>query len=120
MGRRRPWVLAAQLGLTLSFFSLTFVEQPAEQIGMLMLLGVLINIFASTQDVAVDGMAIDLTPVEEQGRLNAFMTFGKAVGWGLSSAVSGVLLVTYGLGITAMAAASMAGLIWVGFAMCSK
>jgi PAT family beta-lactamase induction signal transducer AmpG len=116
MGRRRPWVLAAQLGLTLSFFSLMFVEQPAEQIGLLMLLGVLINIFASTQDVAVDGMAIDLTPVEEQGRLNAFMTFGKAVGWALASAVSGVLLVTYGLGVTAMAAASVAGLIWVGFA----
>jgi len=116
MGRRRPWVLGAQLGLTLSFFSLMFVEQAAEQIGLLMLLGVLINIFAATQDVAVDGMAIDLTPVEEQGRLNAFMTFGKAVGWAISSAVSGVLLVTYGLGVTAMVAASVAGLIWVGFA----
>jgi PAT family beta-lactamase induction signal transducer AmpG len=116
MGRRRPWVLGAQLGLTLSFFSLTFVEQPAEQIGLLMLLGILINVFASTQDVAVDGMAIDLTPVAEQGRLNAFMTFGKAAGWGITSAVTGVLLVTYGLGVTAMVAASVAGLIWVAFA----
>ena len=116
MGRRRPWVLGAQLGLTLSFFSLMLVEQPAEQIGLLMLLGVLINVFASTQDVAVDGMAIDLTPVAEQGRLNAFMTFGKAAGWGITSAVSGVLLVTYGLGVTAMVAASVAGLIWVAFA----
>jgi PAT family beta-lactamase induction signal transducer AmpG len=116
MGRRRPWVLGAQLGLTLSFFSLMLVEQPAEQIGLLMLLGVLINIFAATQDVAVDAMAIDLTPVEEQGRLNGFMAFGKAAGWGISSAVSGVLLVTYGLGVTAIAAASVAGLIWVGFA----
>lgn len=115
MGRRRPWVLGAQLGLTLSFFSLMFVKQPAEQVGLLMLLGVLINIFAATQDVAVDGMAIDLTPVEEQGRLNGFMAFGKAVGWGISSAVSGVLLVTYGLGVTAIVAASVAGLIWVGF-----
>ena len=117
MGRRRPWVLAAQLGLTLSFFSLMFVEQPAEQIGLLMLLGMLINVFAATQDVAVDGMAIDLTPVEEQGRLNAFMAFGKAVGWGISSAVSGVLLVKFGLGVTAMVAASVAGLIWLGFAL---
>lgn len=116
MGRRRPWVLGAQLGLTLSFFSLMLVEQPAEQIGLLMLLGVLINVFAATQDVAVDAMAIDLTPVEEQGRLNGFMAFGKAAGWGISSAVSGVLLVTYGLGVTAIVAASVAGLIWVGFA----
>src|SRR5210317_333264 len=41
MGRRRPWVLGAQLGLTLSFFGLVFVQNPAEQIGLLMLLGVL-------------------------------------------------------------------------------
>jgi PAT family beta-lactamase induction signal transducer AmpG len=117
MGRRRPWVLGAQLGLTLSFFGLMFVEQPAEQIGLLMMLGVFINIFAATQDVAVDGMAIDLTPVEEQGRLNAFMTFGKAMGWGISSAVSGLLLVNFGLGVTAIVAATVTGLIWFAFAL---
>jgi PAT family beta-lactamase induction signal transducer AmpG len=117
MGRRRPWVLGAQLGLTLSFFGLVLVENPAEQIGLLMLLGVLINVFAATQDVAVDGMSIDLTPIEEQGRLNAFMTFGKAMGWGISSAVSGVMLVTFGLAATALVAAAVAGVILVGFAL---
>jgi PAT family beta-lactamase induction signal transducer AmpG len=115
MGRRRPWVLGAQLGLTLSFFGLVFVQNPAEQIGLLMLLGVLINIFAATQDVAVDGMAIDLTPVEEQGRLNGFMTFGKSMGWGLSSAASGILLVTFGLAVTALVAASVAAVILLAF-----
>jgi PAT family beta-lactamase induction signal transducer AmpG len=115
MGRRRPWVLGAQLGLALSFLALGLVERPAEQIGLLMLLGVLINIFAATQDVAVDGMSIDLTPVEEQGRLNGFMTFGKAMGWGLSSAVSGVMLVTVGLGVTGIAAAVVAGIVFLLF-----
>lgn len=117
MGRRRPWVLGAQLGLALSFFSLVFVTEPAEQVGLLMLLGVFINIFAATQDVAVDGMSIDLTPVKEQGRLNAFMAFGKAAGWGISSAVSGLLLVNFGLGFTALVAAAVSGAIFVGFAL---
>jgi len=117
MGRRRPWVLGAQLGLALSFFGLVFVEQPAEQMGLLMLLGVLINIFAATQDVAVDGMSIDLTPVGEQGRLNAFMAFGKSVGWGITSAVSGILLVTFGLGVTAMVAAAVMGAIFLAFVL---
>ena len=36
MGRRRPWVLGAQLGMTLSFFSLILVDNPVEQIGLLM------------------------------------------------------------------------------------
>lgn len=111
MGRRRPWVLGAQFGLSLSLLFLMLVENPAEQIGLLMLIGVLINTFAATQDVAVDGMSIDLTPVREQGRLNAFMSFGKAIGWSVTAAVSGMLLVTWGLQATAIVAASVAGVV---------
>lgn len=115
MGRRRPWVLGAQLGLTLSFLALTLVRQPDEQMGLLMLIGVLINSFAATQDVAVDGMAIDLTPVAEQGRLNAFMSFGKAIGWAGTAAVSGVMLVSLGMAATALAAAAVSGVVLLAF-----
>ncbi|MDX2413212.1 MAG: MFS transporter, partial [Woeseiaceae bacterium] len=108
MGRRRPWVIGAQLGLSLSLLALMLVERPAEQIGLLMLIGVLINSFAATQDVAVDGMSIDLTPVREQGRLNASMSFGKAIGWSVTAAVSGVLITIWGLKATAILAAIVA------------
>lgn len=110
MGRRRPWVLGAQLGLSLSLLALVFIERPAEQIGLLMLIGMLINSFAATQDVAVDGMSIDLTPVREQGRLNAFMSFGKTIGWAATAAVTGVLLTSVGLKTTAIAASAVAAL----------
>ncbi|MGI9233984.1 MAG: MFS transporter [Woeseiaceae bacterium] len=109
MGRRRPWVIAAQIGLSLSLLALMLVEDPSSQIGLLTLIGLLINSFAATQDVAVDGMSIDLTPVREQGRLNAFMSFGKAIGWGITAAVSGVLLTTWGLAATAILAAAVSG-----------
>jgi PAT family beta-lactamase induction signal transducer AmpG len=115
MGKRRPWVLAAQLGLSLSLLALMLIENPAEQIGLLMLIGVLINSFAATQDVAVDGMSIDLTPVREQGRLNAFMSFGKAVGWGATSAVSGLLLMNFGMQVTAIVAAAFSAAILLVF-----
>ena len=115
MGRRRPWVLGAQLGMTLSFFSLVFVGNPAEEVGLLMMLGFLINVFAATQDVAVDGMSIDVTPVNEQGRLNGFMVFGKAAGWGITSAVSGTMLIEFGLGVTAITAAAVQAVILFGF-----
>jgi len=117
MGRRRPWVLVAQLGMTLSFFGLVLVDNPAEQVGLLTLLALLINVFAATQDVAVDGMAIDVTPVNEQGRLNGFMVFGKAMGWGITSAVTGTMLVTFGLGATAIAAAAVQAVILLGFTL---
>ncbi len=113
MGRRRPWVIGAQIGLSLSLLALMYIERPAEQIGLLMMIGVLINSFTATQDVAVDGMAIDLTPVREQGRLNAFMGFGKAIGWATTAAASGVLLTTYGLKTTAIIASSVSALALV-------
>ena len=120
MGRRRPWVLGAQLGLTLSFLALMLVDDPANQMGTLMLVGILINIFAATQDVAVDGMAIDLTPVNEQGRLNAFMSFGKAAGWSIAAAVSGVLLVTFGMKVTAIVASVSCGVIFLAFVLVTE
>jgi len=115
MGRRRPWVLGAQLGLSVSFLALMSIEDPVGQIGLLMMIGVLINIFAATQDVAVDGMSIDLTPVNEQGRLNAYMSFGKAIGWASTSAVSGVMLVSFGLKTTAFAAAIVSSVFFLAF-----
>ncbi len=113
MGRRRPWVLGAQIGLCLALLALTQVDDPAAQIGLLAAIGFAINCFAATQDVAVDGMAIDVTPLNEQGRLNAFMSFGKAIGWSSTAAVSGILLATLGLAFTATVAAivSVAGVL---------
>ncbi len=107
MGRRRPWVLGAQAGLCLALLALGLVDNPIQQMGLLTAIGFLINSFAATQDVAVDGMAIDVTPMEQQGRLNAFMSFGKAIGWSATAAVSGVLLANLGLATTAMVAAGV-------------
>ena len=102
MGKRRPWVLTMQLGMVISLLGLGLIEDPASQIGMLMVVGFVINTFTAAQDVAVDGMAIDLVPLEEEGRLNSFMSFGKAVGWAATSAVTGTLLVAYGTQVTAL------------------
>jgi PAT family beta-lactamase induction signal transducer AmpG len=110
MGRRRPWVIGAQAGLALAFFALTKIDDPATQVGLLSMIGFLINCFAATQDVATDGMAIDVTPLREQGRLNGFMSFGKAIGWSVTAAVSGVMLTTLGLTATALLASGVSAL----------
>ena len=51
---------------------------------------------------AMDGTysySIDLVPIEEEGRLNAFMSFGKAIGWAVTSAATGTLLVLAGTAV---------------------
>ena len=113
MGKRRPWVLAMQLGMVLSLFGFGLVEDPASQVGLLMAIGFVINAFTAAQDVAVDGMAIDLVPIEEEGRLNAYMSFGKAIGWAATSAATGSMLVLVGTAVTGVVCGLGAALIFV-------
>jgi MFS transporter, PAT family, beta-lactamase induction signal transducer AmpG len=115
MGLRRPWILAAQLGMTLAMCSLVIIDDPLTQFTLLTILAAVVQGFAATQDVAVDGMAIDLVPEQEQGKVNAFMSFGKAIGWASAAAASGVMLSSFGLGLTAVVGASVCSIIFLGF-----
>ena len=82
MGFRRPWVMAAQGGLALSFVALAATgDLGLDSLTPLMAIGFVINAFAATQDVAVDGMAIDILPEDERGRANAFMAAGQVAGF---------------------------------------
>lgn len=113
MGKRRPWVLIMQIGMVISLLGLGLIEDPASQVGLLMAVGFVINAFTAAQDVAVDGMSIDLVPLEEEGRLNSSMSFGKAIGWAATSAITGTLLVTTGTVVTALVCAVTAAVIFV-------
>ena len=113
MGKRRPWMLGAQLGMIASLAALVLVEDPVGQIGLLTTIGFIINAFTATQDVATDGMSIELTPLAEEGRLNAFMSFGKAIGWAATSALTGTMLVVSGLPMTGLVCGIGAGLIFL-------
>ncbi len=108
MGRRRPWVIGAQLGLTLAMATLMFVPDGTHLV-LLTVVAFIVNLFAAVQDVAVDGMAIDVLPETERGRANAFMAFGQVAGFSSFAALSGVLLNSFGL-----PAAALAGTVGIG------
>jgi PAT family beta-lactamase induction signal transducer AmpG len=78
-GRRRPYILIAELGMALSLLALSF----ADPISNLSLFGALLfvhNLFAAAQDVGTDALAIDILPERERGRANGFMSAGKFAG----------------------------------------
>lgn len=119
MGFRRPWVLIAQGGLVLSLLGLAAVGAavPLGAAGetpwaLLMACGFVVNVFGASQDVAVDGMAIDVLPVRERGRANAFMACGQVVGYSLFGYVCAWLLTRFGLAATAFGCAVTVGLIF--------
>ena len=103
MGRRRPWVLVAQLGLALTGLAFAFFPDGLDNLVMLTALCFVLNCFGAAQDVAVDGMAMDVLPEDEHGRANAFMGFGQVAGISGSAAISAFVLQSFGLpGISVM------------------
>ena len=96
MGRRRPWVLVGQLGLILSFIAMAFVPDPLNNIQLLMVAGFFISFFGAFQDVAVDGMAIDIVPIDQQARANGLMWGAKTIGISASLAAGNWIIHHYG------------------------
>ncbi|HSL90307.1 MAG TPA: MFS transporter [Ignavibacteriaceae bacterium] len=96
MGRRRPWVLFGQLGLILSFLSMSLIIDPINNIPALMILGFLVSFFGVSQDIAVDGMAIDILPVDQQARANGLMWGSKTLGISASVATGSWIMSQYG------------------------
>jgi len=96
MGRKRPWVVFGQFGLILSFLSIGFVPDPLNNISGLMVVGFMISFFGAFQDVATDGMAIDVIPDDEKARVNGLMWGTKIIGTSLSLLVGTYLINSLG------------------------
>ncbi|MFK5879757.1 MAG: MFS transporter [Flavobacteriaceae bacterium] len=96
MGRKRPWIIIGQLGLIISLLAASFINDPLNNLNMLMVAGFFISFFGAFQDVAVDGMAIDILPINQQARANGLMWGSKTVGTSLSLAISTWIINTHG------------------------
>ncbi|MEZ4241664.1 MAG: MFS transporter [Myxococcota bacterium] len=91
MGRRRPFVVVAELLMGLTLLALWWID-PREDLALASGVLFLNNTFASLQDVAVDAMAVDLLQEDERGRANALMWAGKSLGVAIGGG-GGLLLV---------------------------
>lgn len=95
MGRRRPWVLVGQLGLILSFAAMAFVPDPLQHMTLFMASAFAISFFGAFQDVATDGMAVDIVPADQQARASGLMWGAKVMGTAGSLALGTWLLHQY-------------------------
>ena len=91
-GRRRPWIIFAQMLMILSAFTLTLVPDPVQALGTLATAIFLHNVFSGLQDVSVDALAVDLLRPEERGRANGLMYGSKYAGTALGAAGLGAVL----------------------------
>lgn len=111
MGRKRPWVIFGQLGLILSFLSIGFVDDPLNNPTGLMITGFLISFFGAFQDVATDGMAVDVIPEDEQARANGLMWGTKTIGISLSLVIGTALINSIGFTLAIASLSAVVALI---------
>lgn len=88
MGRRRPWIIFAQLFMILTMAVMIFFQDITANIKLLFAMVFINNVFASMQDVSVDALAVEILEEKERGLANGLM-FGSASG---GSAFSGIVL----------------------------
>ena len=80
LGRRRPWIVLAQLMMALTVISMVAVTDLTAGLTALSAMIFVHNVFNSLQDVAVDALAVDLLSERERGRANGFMYGSKYLG----------------------------------------
>ena len=89
MGRRRPWIMFAELMMAVTLLGFVGLGDPSQKLQLILFMYFLHNCFASLQDVCTDALAVDILPRNEQGQMNGLMwgskLIGKGIGaWGLS------------------------------------
>ena len=105
-GHRRPWVVIAQTGLMLTFAT-SAVVAGGDELNLFILAGCgfVLNLFASVQDVAVDGLAIGILKEKERSKATALMFGSQRIGNLAGMVGGGLLLNAVGVSGTCVAAA---------------
>ena len=82
-GHYRFWIVGAQIMMILTLL-LVMVVDPGTNLRLLTILIIVHNIFAATQDIAIDALAVGTLPEKERGVANGFMFgasyLGQAIG----------------------------------------
>ncbi len=89
LGRRRGWLLFAQLGVVASLLGM--VAATPANLGSFVIATLGVAIFGATQDIAVDAYRIEIAPLEDQGALVATYSLGYRFGILVSFALAATL-----------------------------
>lgn len=91
LGRRRGWIIPLQFLAAALSASLAWLD-PQGPLAPLLVAIFALNLLAATQDIATDGLAVELLPFEERGLGNGVQVAGYRVGMILGG---GVLLILF-------------------------
>ena len=112
MGKRRAWILGAQAVILIALLVGALLAPSADQLGILLALTFSSYLATAFQDVAVDGLAVDILEEPERAKANAYMGGGAILGIAAATAMSGYFLAQYGTTATFLSLAALFALIF--------
>lgn len=107
MGRRRPWIIAGQLGMIGTFAVMAVMNPDAADIALVTTFAFALGMGSAIQDVAVDGLAADILPEKEIERVNGVMFGGQMAGIAVGTGLGGTLIAYQGVPTAALALAAI-------------
>ncbi len=113
MGRRRVWLIGAQLVMILCLIGCSFIGPAPSDVALLGAIGFVVNAATTVQDVAIDGMAVDVMQEDERARASGMMFGGQSIGIAASAAASGAIIAEFGISAAYATAALLIALVTV-------
>ena len=92
MGRRRAWILGAQFVMIAGLVAAALIDPAVTDVAILGGIGFAVNMATTFQDVAVDGLAVDIMTEDERARGSGMMFGGQAIGVGVATAICGFVI----------------------------
>ena len=79
LGRRRSWMLVAQVGIAVGLFNMSHLSPAQGHLAIVAVLALLVAFSSATQDIAVDAWRIEAAPQPMQGVMAAAYQLGYRV-----------------------------------------
>lgn len=111
MGRRRVWIVGAQMTMIVLLIGAAALAPQASDIVLLGMAGFLVNMATTFQDVAVDGLAVDIMEEDERARASGMMFGGQSIGMALSTALTGMAIARMGPSAAYLLAAGLIAVV---------
>lgn len=108
LGRRRSWMLLAQLGI-IAGLTLLSTTDPLESVLPVAVFALLASFSSATQDIALDAWRIEAVEIERQGAMAANYQLGYRLGMLVSGAGALFLADAYDWSLTYLAMAACMG-----------
>lgn len=108
LGRRRGWMLLAQLGIGAGLYGLSQAD-PGIALTPVVWLALLVAFSSATQDIVIDAWRIEAAPVDQQGAMAATYQLGYRIALIAAGAGALVLAGRHGWSVSYLTMASLVG-----------